>query len=168
MATAPKPWLRNPAARARRKALSAARRGAWPAPKDAAEAGLRALQPYGGEAHRVLVFIRCGEHRRRGPALAWVCATDDGPVFWSVLRWMSSNRWADEKKSMHEESVLMRRPRDVFDLLEFDGPHPQLEVRCRHHRSTTLDRELVMDRVRASLRATRPLTLWVHPSAHSV
>lgn len=209
MARAPKPWLNDPDWPARQRARAAARRASWPPAKDAAEAGIRALQPHGGDSHRILVFIRCGKHRGRHRNLAWVCATDDGPVFWSVITWgaperreiekdqirrMLSGSWPGERELVERNRALLRsqgyklepprwrlpdglRPgtprtpnrRDVFDLLDFPGAHPELEVRCRVHPSNRpggiaiVDRAALMERVRAAPSSRQPLTLWVHP-----
>lgn len=158
----------------------------------------------------MLVFIRCGKHRGRGPALAWVCATDDGPVFWSVITWgaperreveedqirrMLSGSYPGERETVERNRRFLRaqgyeleplwarlpdglRPgsprkphrRDVFDLLDFPGPHPELEVRCRSHSTgrpdaaaAVVDRGALMERVRAAPRSRQPLTLWIRP-----
>ncbi len=196
MATAPKPWLVDSAARARKKAAGVARRASWPPPRDSAEAGLQALQPFAGEEHRVLLFIRCAT-KGCGRNLAWVVDTDDGPVFWSVIQSQSPEHHDNEMRILRRmrvgnpgelERVIRNRRmlqamgaklgplfpeavrsarvrplrRDVFDLLDAAGVHPDLETRCRKHGFATVERAALMQKLRIARKAPKPLTLWVH------
>lgn len=196
MATAPKPRS-TPEGRAFRRAASAARRAAWPPPKDADEAGFRAMQPYGGDSHPLLVVVRCST-KGCGKALAWVGETDEGPVFWAVITWGAPERREIEKDQIRRmrseqypgqmddlrrnraaikaaggrlQPMFPKAPkrlphrRDVFDLLDADGDHPDLATRCRTHGFALVQRELLLEKVREAMtlpEAKRPLVLGIH------
>ncbi len=52
--------------------------------------------------------------------------------------------------------------RDVFDLLNADGVHPDLATRCRRHGFAMADRAALMEKVREAQLLQQPVNLGIH------